>query len=39
MAFGFSVFWLSAHPAPWAVIAVAAFMLASALYVISRPAA
>jgi uncharacterized membrane protein YbaN (DUF454 family) len=37
MAFGFSVFWLSAHPAPWVVVGVAAFMLASALYVISRP--
>lgn len=39
MAFGFSVFWLSAHPAPWVVVGVAAGMLASALYVISRPAA
>ncbi len=37
MAFGFSVFLLSAHPAPWVVVGVAAFMLASALYVVSRP--
>ncbi len=39
MAIGFSIFWLSAHPASWVVIGVAACMLASALYVISRPAA
>ena len=37
MAFGFSVFWLSAHPAPWVVVGVAALMLASALYGVSRP--
>ena len=39
MALGFFVFWLSAHPTPWVVIGVAVCMLASALYVISRPAA
>ena len=37
MIFGFSMFWLSAHPTPWVAGAVAAFMLASALYVVSRP--
>ena len=37
MTFGFSMFWLSAHPTPWVAGGVAAFMLASALYVVSRP--
>ena len=37
MIFGFSMFWLSAHPTPLVAGAVAALMLASALYVVSRP--
>jgi len=37
MTMGFVLFWLSAHPAPWLAAGVAALLLASAAYVVSRP--
>lgn len=37
MASGFAVFWFSAHPGVWLAAAVAALLVGSALYVISRP--
>lgn len=37
MALGFFLFWRSAHPSLRVTIGVAAFFLASAVYVLSRP--
>jgi uncharacterized membrane protein YbaN (DUF454 family) len=37
MAAGYGVFLLASHPGPVAMLAVAAFMLAGAAYVLSRP--
>ena len=37
MTIGYVLFWLGAHPGPWLAILVAAFMLASAAYVLTRP--
>jgi len=37
MATGFVLFWMGAHPNVWLAVCVATMMLASALYVISRP--
>jgi len=37
MTFGFAVFWFSADPSPWLAAGVAALLLASAAYVVSRP--
>ncbi len=37
MVLGYGLFWWGAHPGIWLAIAVAIFMLASALYVLSRP--
>lgn len=37
MLSGFVVFWIGKHPEPWLAACVAALLLASALYVISRP--
>ena len=37
MTIGYILFWLGAHPGPWLAILVAAFMLASAAYVLTRP--
>lgn len=37
MAVGFGVFYMTAEPVLWIAIAVAFFMLACALYVLSRP--
>jgi uncharacterized membrane protein YbaN (DUF454 family) len=38
MTAGFAMFWIGAHPRPWLALAVAGVLLASALYVITRPA-
>lgn len=38
MAVGFGLFWVGAHPSLWLALLVAASMLASALYVVTRPA-
>ena len=37
MTIGFVFFWLGVHPALWVALGVAAFLLASAFYVVSRP--
>ncbi|MGE8940818.1 YbaN family protein [Leptospira interrogans] len=37
MTIGYVLFWLGAHPDPWLAILVAAFMAASAAYVLTRP--
>jgi uncharacterized protein len=37
MTAGFAMFWIGAHPAPWLALAVAGVLLASALYVVTRP--
>jgi uncharacterized protein len=37
MAVGFALFYVGAHPGIWLLLSVAAVMLASALYVVSRP--
>lgn len=37
MAVGFGLFWLGARPAPLPALAVAAMMLACALWIITRP--
>jgi uncharacterized membrane protein YbaN (DUF454 family) len=37
MATGFVLFWMGAHPSVWLAVLVAALLLASALYVVSRP--
>lgn len=37
MTFGYAIFWWSAQPGLWLALAVAIFMLASAIYVVSRP--
>lgn len=37
MALGFVLFWTGVHPATWLALSVAAALLASALYVVSRP--
>lgn len=37
MTFGYGLFFLAAHPGPMAMLGVAAFMLAGAAYVLSRP--
>ncbi|MGU3574189.1 YbaN family protein [Brucellaceae bacterium C25G] len=37
MAMGYAIFWWGAQPGRWLAIGVALFMLASALYVVSRP--
>jgi uncharacterized membrane protein YbaN (DUF454 family) len=37
MVLGFALFWVGAHPRLWVVLGVAAFFLASAIYVVSRP--
>jgi uncharacterized protein len=37
MTFGYGLFFLAAHPGPVAMLGVAAFMLAGAAYVLSRP--
>lgn len=39
MAIGFVVFWVSVHPQPWVAACVALSLLASAIYVVSRPTA
>ncbi len=38
MTAGFAMFWIAAHPRPWLALAVAGVLLASALYVVTRPA-
>lgn len=38
MLTGFALFWIAVHPEPWLAAGVAAFLLISALYVLSRPA-
>jgi hypothetical protein len=38
MTVGFVLFWIGAHPGFWLAAIVAALMLASALYVVTRPA-
>lgn len=37
MTTGFGLFWIGAHPKPWLAAGVAALLLASAFYVVSRP--
>lgn len=37
MTAGFALFWIGAHPGLWLALAVAAVILASAFYVVSRP--
>jgi len=37
MSVGFGLFLVSAHPTFWQAVAVAAVLLASALYVVTRP--
>jgi uncharacterized membrane protein YbaN (DUF454 family) len=37
MTTGFVMFWIGAHPSLWLALAVAAALLASALYVLTRP--
>lgn len=37
MALGFAIFWRQAHPSLWVAIGVAAFLVACAAYVLSRP--
>jgi uncharacterized membrane protein YbaN (DUF454 family) len=39
MASGFALFWLGARPGLWTALLVGGSMLASALYVVSRPTA
>lgn len=39
MTAGFAIFWIGAHPGFWLTSLVAASMLASALYVVTRPTA
>ena len=39
MAVGFLAFWLGTHPGIWLAGAAAAFLIASAAYVLSRPTA
>ena len=39
MAVGFVAFWLGMHPGIWLAGAAAAFLIASAAYVLSRPTA
>ncbi|MGE0627696.1 MAG: YbaN family protein [Hyphomicrobiaceae bacterium] len=38
MTVGFALFWIGAHPGFWLAAVVAGLMLASALYVVTRPA-
>ncbi len=38
MAMGFGIFWLAVRPGPLLALGVAVFLLASAAYVVSRPA-
>lgn len=38
MTIGFALFWIGAHPEPWLTALVAALLLASALFVVTRPA-
>jgi len=38
MTIGFALFWIGAHPSLWLAALVALLMLASAVYVITRPA-
>ena len=38
MTVGFAMFWIGMHPTLWLALAVAGVLLASALYVITRPA-
>lgn len=37
MTVGFAMFWIGAHPRFWIAVLVAASMLASAFYVVTRP--
>lgn len=37
MTLGIALFWLGVHPQLWFVLGVAAFLMASAIYVVSRP--
>lgn len=37
MVFGYAMFWLGARPGPLLAIAVAFFMIGSAIYVLTRP--
>ncbi len=37
MTVGYALFWMVANPAPWLALAVAAAMLASALWIATRP--
>lgn len=37
MSGGFVLFWIGAHPSAWLAAGVAAMLVASALYVVSRP--
>lgn len=37
MAIGFALFWMGVHPGPWLAGAVSVFLIASALYVVTRP--
>jgi uncharacterized membrane protein YbaN (DUF454 family) len=37
MTIGFALFWIGAHPSFWLAALVAALMLASAVYVVTRP--
>jgi uncharacterized membrane protein YbaN (DUF454 family) len=39
MTTGFALFWIGLHPSFWLALAVAAALLASALYVVTRPTA
>lgn len=39
MTTGFALFWIGVHPSLWSALAVAAALLASALYVLTRPTA
>jgi uncharacterized protein len=37
MTTGFALFWIGVHPSLWLALAVAGVLLASALYVVTRP--
>jgi uncharacterized membrane protein YbaN (DUF454 family) len=39
MTTGFALFWIGVHPSLWVALGVAAALLASALYVVTRPTA
>jgi uncharacterized membrane protein YbaN (DUF454 family) len=37
MTVGFVIFWIGSHPGPWLATGVATVLIASAIYVVSRP--